>query len=478
MPLDPAARADARESAGLTEALCAAATRVRYEALPAGVVRAAKRLVLDALGVIGGAARAPGIAALERRLARWEAGGAATGLIGARRYSPPSAALVNGTAAHALDYDDQHDLARVHTSCVVLPALLATAEEAGPVGGREFLAAFVLGAEVHARLGLACWNSLGKGWHPTMVFGTLAASLACGRLLRLDAAGLRHALGIAYHQCSGSAQSMREGALTKRLGAGLAARAALTAAGLAAEGFTSTRATLEGEAGLFALYERGEVRPERLLAGFGADWRVLEYSFKPYPCCRCNHTLIELALEAQAQGIALEALEQAEIWLGKVNWLTVGAPYDAARGEVAHAQFNAAYSFARALADGRVDLRSYEPAALRDARVAGLAARVRVRVDPAIEPTAIEPARVTLRLRDGSVRELAAATMKGSPARPMSDEELFAKLRDCLGYGLGATSAEAERLAAAVAELERAPDAARALVAAFPRLRDPGAASR
>ena len=103
----------------------------------------------------------------------------------------------------------------------MLPALLATAEDVGRVSGRDFLLAMAIGAELHARLGLACYNSLGKGWHPTMVFGTPAASLAAGRLLGLDAGGLANALGMAYHQTSGSAQSMRDGVLSKRLGAGL-----------------------------------------------------------------------------------------------------------------------------------------------------------------------------------------------------------------------------------------------------------------
>ena len=206
---------------------------------------------------------------------KWETAGAATGLIGKHRYSPPTAALANGAAAHALDFDDQHDPARVHTNCVVLPTLLATAEDIGNVSGKDFLLAHAIGAELHARLGLACHNSLGKGWHPTMVFGTPAASLAAGKLLKLDAEGLRNALGMAFHQTSGSAQSMRDGVLSKRLGAGFAARAAVLGAFLAADGLTGTRRPLEGNAGLFALYERGEVKTEILTGALGATWGVL-----------------------------------------------------------------------------------------------------------------------------------------------------------------------------------------------------------
>src|SRR6185295_4800786 len=249
--------------------------------------------------------------------------------------------------------------ARVHTNCVTLPALLATAEDCGEVKGTDFLVGYAVSAELHARFGLACYNSLGKGWHPTMIFGTLAASLAAGSLLKLDAEGMRNALGFAFHQTSGSAQSMRDGVLSKRIGAGFAARAAVLGAFLGADGLTGTRRTLEGNAGLFALYERDEVRPELLFDGLGRDWRILEYSFKPYPCCRCNHTAIGLGIELHGAAVRPAQVESIEIRMGNVNWLTVGEPYDAARDSVVHAQFNAAYGFARALSDGKVDLRSY-----------------------------------------------------------------------------------------------------------------------
>src|SRR6185503_9288325 len=244
-----------------------------------------------------------------------------------------------GAAAHALDFDDQHDPARVHTSCVTLPALLAAAEDRGGIPGTQFLLALAVSAELHARFGLACYNSLGKGWHPTMIFGTLSAGLGAGRLLGLDAEGLANALGFAFHQASGSAQSMRDGVLSKRIGAGFAARAAVLGTFLGADGLSGTRRTLEGNAGLFALYERDEVRPELLFEGLGREWRILEYSFKPYPCCRCNHTLIGLGIDLHAEGVRPDAVEAAELRMGNVNWLTVGEPYEARRDSVVHAQF-------------------------------------------------------------------------------------------------------------------------------------------
>lgn len=448
--------------------LCETVAAWRFESLPSAVIQTLKMFLLDEIGVIAGAAHAPGILELNARLSRWESTGAATGLIGKRRYSPPSAALANGAAGHALDYDDQHDPARVHTNCVVFPALLATAEDAGPIGGKEFLLAHAIGAEVHARLGLACYNSLGKGWHPTMVFGTLAAALAAGRLLELDAGGLRDALGIAYHQASGSAQSMRDGVLTKRIGAGFAARAAVLGAFLAADGISGTRATLEGSAGLFALYERGEVDIELLFGGLGDDWRIPEYSLKPYPCCRCNHSAIEIGIRMHEDGVRAEDVKAIEIGMGHVNWLTVGAPYDPGRDDIVHAQFNAAYGFARALHDGKVDLRSYTRPAITAPHIARLTALTRVIDDAQIAGTAIEPVRVKVRLASGRVIEMRLDTIKGSAKNPLTDQERMAKFYDCLQFGLGASKPAADRLAEVIANIERESNAASAIIAAFP----------
>lgn len=453
---------------GASLRLCDTIARWRYEDLPREVVATLKSLIIDALGVIGGAAHAPGIPELNARLARWEKGGTATGLVSKRRYSPPSAALANGAACHALDFDDQHDPARVHTNCVTLPALLAAAEDAGGISGRDFLLAYAVSAELHARLGLACYNSLGKGWHPTMVFGALSASLGAGRLLGCDPEKLNHALGFAFHQASGSAQSMRDGVLSKRIGAGFAARAAVLAAFLAADGLTGTRRTLEGNAGLFALYERDEVAPGLLFDGLGETWRIPEYSFKPYPCCRCNHTAIGLGIRLHADGMRPDAIDAIEIGIGNTNWLTVGEPYDPKRDSVVHAQFNISYGFARALTDGRVDLRSYQKPHITDSAVAALAARTTAISDPAIEAAAIEPARVRLRLRDGRTIETSSDTIKGSPREPLSEAELIAKFRDCLAFGLAASRSAADRLAEVVLDLERSRDAARDIIGAFP----------
>lgn len=447
--------------------ICEAIGRWRYEDLPPEVVRSVKLFMIDTLGVIAGANDAPGIRELNRRLARWEPDGAATGLLGKRRYSPPTAALANGAAAHALEFDDMHDKARVHGYCVVLPATLAAAEEQGAVNGKDFLLAMATGAELDARLGLACYNSLGRGWHPTVTFGIMAGAVAAGRILALEGERLLNALAIAFHQSGGTTES-NDGALSKRLGPGLAARSSVLSAFLAADGMNGPRRPLEGDAGLFALHERGEVRRERLTEGLGRDWELLDYCYKPYPSGRINHNIIQLAVEFRRAGIRPDDVKQGRIFLGRVNRQIVGKPYEPGVNPTIDAQFNACYSFARALIDGHVDLNSYRLDQVLDPKVRALASRLVVEEDPAMDPRAMAHARVELALTDGRASERRRDVMKGSRDDPLSDEEVMAKLHHCMAFGLRAAPSAADCLADTVLDLERCDDAAGAIVSAFP----------
>lgn len=447
--------------------VCEVIARWQYDDLPPEVVRSVKLFMIDTLGVIAGANEAPGIPQLNRRLTRWEPNGAATGLLGKRRYSPPTAALANGAAAHALEFDDMHDAARVHGYCVVLPATLAAAEEKGEVSGKNFLLAAAAGAELDARLGLACYNSLGRGWHPTVTFGIMAGAVAAGRILALDGQRLLNALAIAFHQSGGTVES-NDGALSKRLGPGFAARSGVLSAFLAADGLNGPRRPLEGDAGLFALHERGEVRRERLTQALGDEWQLLDYCYKPYPSGRINHNIIQLAIEFRKAGIRPADIKRGRIFLGRVNRQIVGKPYEPGVNPTIDAQFNACYSFARALVDGHVDLNSYRGDKVLDREVCALAARLAVEEDPAMDPRAMAHARVELVLADGRTAERRRDVMKGSRDDPLSEQEVMAKLHHCMAFGLRAAPSQADRLAETVLDLERCDDAAKAIVSAFP----------
>ncbi|MBR0953582.1 MmgE/PrpD family protein [Bradyrhizobium canariense] len=445
-----------------------------YDDLRDDVVRTTKLFTLDTLGVIAGAAKAPGMAELVSALTAWESSGKATLLLNSSTVNPVTAALANGAAAHSLDFDDQHDPARVHVFCVVLPAVLAAIEaQDEPTTGRQFITAVTLGVELFCRLGLACYNSLGKGWHPTTALGSIAAAAAAAKVFGLDAERTLHAMGLAFVQLSGTTQFIADGALAKRIGPGFASRSGLLAAHLAANGITGPWRFLEGEAGLFQLYERGEVRSEILTNGLGTDWRMRDLSMKPYPCCRCVHTTIQLALDVRAQGINGDDITSGTIELSEVNTKIVGANFD--RGHpnpVVHAQFNAAYAFAAALTDGKVEIATFAPNRIRAADVA-FATLVQTVAAADIESTAIAPARVRLHLRDGRIIAEERRAMKGSPDEPMSEAEVFAKFRSCVQWGFDADDSRIAALQQALMQLDGLGDA-REIVHLFLRCR-PGA---
>lgn len=424
--------------------------------LPEDVLRLTQSFVLDTLGVLAAGTRAPGIAELADAFAQMEPGGGlARILLGGRAASPLAAALVNASAAHALDFDDTHDVARVHAFSVVLPAAMAAAEMQGGISGREFLAAIALGAEVFCRLGLACPDHLAKGWHPTTGFGCLAAAATAAKIFGLDADKTLHALALSYVQMSGNTQSIADGALSKRLGPGFAARNGLFAAHIARAGLTGPWRFLEGAAGLFAMYESGKGRLDLLLDGLGTQWRVRELSMKPYPCCRCTHTLIHIGLDLHKEGIKASQVASGTLYLGKTNHKIVGGPFDPKHSNpVVHAQFNACYAFAEALEDGAVDIATFT----RDRVQAhsALATRLSCEVSNEIEADALAPAHLRLVFKDGTERTVNRPTMKGSPDDPMTDEEVTGKFAANLKWGWNLERREADYLVKLVYQLDEA----------------------
>jgi len=215
---------------------------------PTLVFERAIRAVLDTIGVAIAARLELSFTILARTIGHGSCTGDATVLATRTRTQPAQAAFLNGTAGHALDFDDVADEIKGHPSVVLVPALLAVAEANGS-SGRELLEAYVVGFEVGCAIarGLPVERHYRQGWHATATIGVIAAACAAGRLLRLDEVRMRHALGIASSMASGSRQNF--GTMTKPLHAGMAARDAVIAAQLAATGFTADPEQLEGPLG-------------------------------------------------------------------------------------------------------------------------------------------------------------------------------------------------------------------------------------
>jgi 2-methylcitrate dehydratase PrpD len=438
------------------------------EGVPEEAIVQGKRAVLDTLGVTLAGSRQESA----RTVADWvrEQGGRAAATVLGQGFRAPAAdaALANGTAAHALDYDDVSLPMRGHPSVPLLPAVLALAEKEGR-SGHDLLTAFVLGFEVETKLGRAIGEPhYALGWHATSTLGTLGAAAACARLLRLDVERTWMALGIAASLAGGLQQNF--GTMTKPLHAGWAARNGVVAAELAARGFTADRCALEGESGRTpARYAR--LRPGGFLramtGGAEVDLAPLDalgepfeitasgFGVKLYPCCYAVHRSLDAALELrtrhriEAAGIAEV---QVEVSRGALLPLRREPPVTGLEGK-----FSLEYCLAAALLDGRVGLASFTDEAVRRPAVRMLMSQVHAEEGEEAGAVPIGGyAEVRIVLQDGSEHSLRVDRPRGDPSRQLSWEELVGKFRVCTE---GVLSAEAaEQIVSLVERLEELTD--------------------
>ena len=422
-----------------TERLAGFALGLSLDEVPEAVRATARAAILDGI--------ACAIAGRDERVARELRGFALEQGSHARatlwgtgeRVSAALAALVNGAAAHALDFDDVSWAMNGHPTVPLLPAAFAAAEAAGS-SGADLLRAYVVGFEVEARLGQA----LGKphyerGWHATSTLGVFGATAAAAALRGLDAAALRRAFGIAASRAAGTRGNF--GTDTKPLHAGLAARAGLEAAELASRGVTAREDAVEMEMGLADLY--GGKRPlelPRLGAPFALETPGIE--LKPYPSCRFTHRAIDavLALREKHAGRELRAVECASDALG-LKILIYAAPRTGLE-----AKFSLQYCVAVAWLDGWPGLGAFADARAGASDVQALLRRVAVREARGADEE------VELVFADGMRARETVRIARGNPQNPLSDEQRLSKVRLLIEPRLG--SARANELIAAFERLE------------------------
>jgi 2-methylcitrate dehydratase PrpD len=428
------------------------------EAMPVEVLERARAGVIDTVGVILAGVHEP-VARIAAEIVA-EDGGApvATRLGTGLMTAPESAALLNGIAGHALDYDDVSVTLTGHPSVVVLPAALAAAELAG-ASGAGLLEAYVAGVEVVARLGSAIGPAHYRaGWHATSTLGTLGAAMAAGRVMGLDAGRLANALAIAVSEASGSRRNF--GTMTKPFHAGHAARCGLAAARLAARGMTGDPTAVEAPLGLFALLSFGEGRPEAVAGSLGRpyDLAAVGLSVKKYPCCFAIHRAADAVLDLRAEhGLRAERVDAVTVTVpvGAVSPLIHDRPTDGLQGK-----FSMQYVLAAALLDGRVGLDTFADEAVRRPPAQALLPLVTVREDPGI-PAGANPIEdgyvdVEVRLRDGASLTRRVAHPRGSAADPLRPDELARKFRDCAATVLDPD--QVELALARLLALEHEPD--------------------
>lgn len=406
--------------------------------LPGPVIAAAKANVFDTLACAAAGSSAPGVAQARDLAAEW--GGAAQASILAFGDKVPAhhAAWVNGTMAHARDYDDTHDAAVLHAGVSVVPAALAAAELRGGASGADFIAGVAAGLETICRLGVATQiGIIESGFMYTSLFGHFAATIAAGRVLGLNENQMVNALGIAYSQVSGNHQVTRDGALTKRMQPGFAAKAALISVQLALRNVRGAQATFEGLDGFLRVYLRDRCDREVLREGLGQRYEFTQLSYKPYPCCRFNHTAIEAALALRAsKGIAAERVRRVRVGVNRQAYEAVCTPVEVRKlpPTIVHAQFSIPYNVAAALIDGGVKLGHFSESAIHRGDILALAQRVDAFVDDEIErewSRNISPAHLQIDMEDGTTHSRRVDLPLGHPSRPMSVADFDVKAMDC-----------------------------------------------
>lgn len=416
-----------------SEVIAAFAAGLSYSDLPAGVVNKCKLHLLDLLGVAL-ASSSMSFADQALRAALAGGGGGVASVIGNNQRLPPSwAALVNGTMAHGLDFDDTHQGSVVHVSASVVPAALA-AGEAADANGERFLTALALGMESAVRIGLVAAGGFhDRGFHPTGICGTYASALAAGTLGRLDSSQLANALGLCGSMAAGSLEFLTDGSWAKRLHAGWAAHGGLIAAALAGQGFSGPRSVFEGRFGLYRshLGESGW-NLDLLIRDLGERWEMLDIALKPYPCCHYNHAFIDCASSLRdTWGLSPDSIEGIECWIEPRQMPIVCEPQATKRlpQNDYDAKFSLPYSVACMLVRGHVDVDDFTEKAIRDAEVLRLTELIVCHSQPAEDFPRRFPGRLRITLRDGRALEHHETINRGSAERPLSEDEVRAKFR-------------------------------------------------
>jgi 2-methylcitrate dehydratase PrpD len=358
------------------------------------------------------------------------------------------AALLNGTAAHGEDFDDTFEGGPVHSGAVVVPAVLAACERFGRDGAAARLG-IAVGVETLCRLALVRPKAIhDAGFHPTAVLGTFAAAAGVGAALGYSPAQLVNALGIAGSLTGGIIEYLAEGASTKRLHAGAAARAGLLAARLGAEGFTGPRTVFEGTHGVFrAFAHNADGDFEALTGGFGQRWHLTELTFKPYATGTMNQPYIDCARRLAARGVNAEDVvevvcETAQGYVARL-WEPLERKHRPANAYAA--KFSTPFNIAVAFVHGDVGLSAFTDDTVRDPRVLALAGKVRYVVDPDNPYPQRFTGHARMTLSDGRVVEERQPHIRGGVKEPLSREDLERKFVGNVRFG-GLDDARARRL--------------------------------
>lgn len=442
----------------LAETFAAWALALDAAAIPDAVRETATRALVDHVGLTVSARVEPYVRAIA---ASWDGTGPCTAFGHAEGLDLAGAALVNGTAAHGEDYDDTFEGSPVHTSAVIVPAVLAAAERFG-LAGDDVLRGMVVGTELMCRMAVVAPTAQHRaGFHPTAIIGAMGAAAAVSTALRLTPAAMTDALGVAGSFASGIIEYLAEGTWTKRIHPGWAAQAGLRAALLGRAGFKGPRTVFEGEHGFFFAFGVPQIPPDlsRLTDGLGTDWYAGRIAFKPYACGTMVQPFIDCAIALAGRGIRAADVTDVLCRVGEGTVHRLWEPLAEKRRPSTpySAKFSVPFGVAVGLIDRKAGLGQFTDDRIADPAVLDLAGRVRYEIDPDDEYPRNYSGTVTVTLQDGSTHTARQPHLRGGVRETLDMAEIEAKFRANCRHG-GWSDAQIADCLAVLAGLFGAPD--------------------
>jgi len=361
-----------------------------------------------------------------------------------RATTPTGAALLNGTFVQGFELDDYHEHGPLHSASIVLPAILATAARTGRVDGEEFLLAAAVGFEIGPRLGVTMdgHDLIAQGWHCGVVYGTVAAAVACAKARGLDAGKTEDAIGLATTQASGLMAAQYE-SMVKRMNHSFAARAGVLAGALAEGGFTGIKDALERPYGglvpTFTRKTNDNIDYSHIGDGLGDYWELENILVKPYSSGGTTHPGVDAMLKARNElGVKAEDVASIDIRLPVHSFKHYGWKITRPTTPIG-GQMNLGYVCAVALLDGNVSIGQFSSARLASDDVWDLVGKISCRHDPEMDTVAKETStpRATgfrIALKDGTIHEFVQLAARGKGDLILTNEEIEAKAEELLSH--------------------------------------------
>lgn len=413
-----------------TRRLVRFARELTYEDLPGKVIHKTKQLVLDQLGCqIAGSALPWTRQAYEFAMEYGSAKEESTIVNYGFKTSAQDAAFVNGSFGHGFLGDDADSVCFAHFGSIIIPAALAMGERE-KVNGKQLIRAVVLGYEVASRIGAAGLGAMIRGFHPGPVFGPLGAAAAAGATLDFSEDKFLEALAVAGSLSSGLMEYSISGGTVNRLHSGMAAQNGIRAALLAQKGVTGPATILEGERGVLRAFS-GECSLNELTRGLGESFRVLLIELKNHCCCGSSSAVFDAISKIQEEHkIRWEEVEKIVVDVSPDTFKLTGSIVEPK--DITSAQFSARFGTALGMIKGRNSFKEYCEENLKDPDVLALARKTEMTLDEALykRPGTNNPAKVTIRQKNGTVYGQTVNAAKGSILNPMTGEEVRQKFRD------------------------------------------------